>query len=160
MIKPEQFINIADTISKSSKCTRAKVGAVIVKDNRIISTGYNGKPSGWKDDCREGCEGCKYTVHAEVNAITFAAKNGVSTCGSDIYVTLSPCSNCALLIIQAGIDRVYFKELYKSKSSDGIEGIKILLESYVKVYQLNDSGSWYRWFLYEDGNMKLEKGWL
>ena len=77
-----------------------------------------------------------------------------------MYVTLSPCSNCALLIIQAGIDRVYFKELYKSDSSNGIEGIKILLKSYVKVYQLNDSGSWYRWFLYEDGNMKLEKGWL
>lgn len=151
MIKPNQFIDIANTISESSKCTRAKVGAVIVKDNRIISTGYNGKPSGWEDDCREGCEGCKYTVHAEANAITFAAKNGVSTWGSDIYVTLSPCSNCALLIIQAGIKKVYFKELYKSESSNGEDGIKILLGSGVQVYQLDDSGNWSTWFLYEDG---------
>ena len=150
MIKPNQFIDIANTISESSKCTRAKVGAVIVKNNRIISTGYNGKPSGWEDDCREGCEGCKYTVHAEANAITFAAKNGVSTWGSYIYVTLSPCSNCALLIIQAGIDRVYFKELYKSKSSNGEDGIKILLESGVQVYQLSASGDCKIWLLYED----------
>lgn len=150
MIEPNQFIDIANTISESSKCTRAKVGAVIVKNNRIISTGYNGKPSGWEDDCREGCEGCKYTVHAEANAITFAAKNGVSTCGSDIYVTLSPCSNCALLIIQAGIKKVYFKELYKSESSNGEDGIKILLESGVQVYQLNDSGDCKIWLLYED----------
>lgn len=150
MIEPNQFIDIANTISESSKCTRAKVGAVIVKNNRIISTGYNGKPSGWEDDCREGCEGCKYTVHAEANAITFAAKNGVSTWGSYIYVTLSPCSNCALLIIQAGIDRVYFKELYKSESSNGEDGIKILLESGVQVYQLNDSGDCKIWLLYED----------
>ena len=144
MIQPEQFIDIANTISKSSKCTRAKVGAVIVKDNRIISTGYNGKPSGWEDDCKEGCNGCKYTVHAEANAITFAAKNGVSTRGSDIYVTLSPCSNCALLIIQAGIDKVYFKDLYKSESSNGEDGIKILLESGVQVFQLSALGDW--WF--------------
>ena len=152
MIKPEQFLDIAKTISESSKCNRAKVGAVIVKDNRIISTGYNGKPSGWKDDCKIVCGGCKYTIHAEANAITFAAKNGVSTKGSDMYITHAPCANCALLIVQAGIQRIMFRTLYKSESSNGEDGIKILLDSGVEVYQLDSV--WRRW---ENGIIKFRR---
>lgn len=136
MIKPHQFLNIAYEIANSSKCTRLKVGAVIVKDNRIIATGYNGLPSGWDDkSCKPFCEGCKYTIHAEANAISFAAKSGVPTDGSSIYVTAAPCVNCGLLIIQAGIKKVYCRELYKSHSSDGMLGIQMLLDSDIEVYR-------------------------
>ena len=136
MIKKETFLDLARKIGDNSKCCRAKVGAILVKDNRIISTGYNGKPSGWNDKaCSDECNGCKETIHAEINAIIFAAKNGVSTKDCDLYVTHSPCEHCCLSIIQAGIKTVFFEELYVSDSSDGLKGIEMLLKAGIKVFK-------------------------
>lgn len=136
MIKNETFLDLARILGDNSKCCRAKVGAIIVKDNRIISTGYNGKPSGWNDEaCSDGCDGCRETIHAEINAIIFAAKNGMSTKDCTLYVTHSPCQSCCLAIIQAGIKVVFFEELYVSKSSDGEEGIEMLKAAGIKVFK-------------------------
>ena len=136
MIKNKTFMDLARIIGDNSKCCRAKVGAILVKDNRIISTGYNGKPSGWNDEtCSDKCKGCKETIHAEVNAIIFAAKNGMSTKDCVIYVTHSPCQSCCLAIIQAGIKVVFFEELYVSESSDGLDGIRMLKEAGIKVFK-------------------------
>ena len=136
MIENETFLDLAKIIGDNSKCCRAKVGAILVKDNRIISTGYNGKPSGWNDEaCSDECKGCKETIHAEVNAIIFAAKNGMSTKDCVLYVTHSPCQSCCLAIIQAGIKVVFFEELYVSKSSDGEDGIRMLKEAGIKVFK-------------------------
>lgn len=119
------FTEIATLIAKRSTCTRATVGAVIVKHDRIISTGYGGAPSRMPHCITEGCEitspegGCERTVHAEVNAIAFAAKSGISTQDSQMYVTLSPCYNCAKLIINSGITSVFYGSLYRdTRSSD------------------------------------------
>lgn len=136
MIKNETFLDLARKIGDNSKCCRAKVGAILVKDNRIISTGYNGKPSGWNDEaCSGECNGCKETIHAEINTIIFAAKNGMSTKDCILYVTHSPCQSCCLAIIQAGIKVVLFEELYVSKSSDGEEGLKMLKAAGIKVFK-------------------------
>ena len=136
MIKNKTFMDLARIIGDNSKCCRAKVGAILVKDNRIISTGYNGKPSGWNDnDCTGDCKGCKETIHAEINTIIFAAKNGMSTKDCVLYVTHSPCQSCCLAIIQAGIKVIFFEELYVSKSSDGEEGIRMLKEAGIKVFK-------------------------
>lgn len=136
MIKNKTFIDLARVLGDNSKCCRAKVGAVLVKENRIISTGYNGKPSGWDDStCSDGCNGCRETIHAEINAIIFAAKNGMSTKDCRLYVTHSPCQSCCLAIIQAGIKAVFFEELYVSKSSDGEEGIEMLKAAGIKVFK-------------------------
>ena len=136
MIKNETFLDLARILGDNSKCCRAKVGAILVKDNRIISTGYNGKPSGWNDEaCSGECDGCKETIHAETNAIIFAAKNGTSTKDCDLYVTHSPCERCCLAIIQAGIKVVFFEELYVSDSSDGLKGIEMLLKAGIKVFK-------------------------
>lgn len=136
MIKNETFLDLARKIGDNSKCCRAKVGAILVKDNRIISTGYNGKPSGWNDEaCSGECDGCKETIHAEINAIIFAAKNGMSTKDCNLYITHSPCEHCCLAIIQAGIKVVFFEELYVSDSSDGLKGIEMLLKAGIKVFK-------------------------
>lgn len=136
MIENKTFIDLARVLGDNSKCCRAKVGAVLVKENRIISTGYNGKPSGWDDStCSGGCNGCRETIHAEINAIIFAAKNGMSTKDCTLYVTHSPCQSCCLAIIQAGIKVVFFEELYVSKSSDGEEGIEMLKAAGIKVFK-------------------------
>ena len=136
MIKNETFLDLARRMGENSKCCRAKVGAILVKDNRIISTGYNGKPSSWDDStCSDGCNGCRETIHAEINAIIFAAKNGMSTKDCSLYVTYSPCERCCLAIIQAGIKEVFFEELYVSDSSDGLKGIEMLLKSDIKVFK-------------------------
>ena len=136
MIKNETFLDLARKIGDNSKCCRAKVGAILVKDNRIISTGYNGKPSGWNDEaCSGECNGCKETIHAEINAIIFAAKNGMSTKDCVLYITHSPCQHCCLAIIQAGIKVVFFEELYVSDSSDGLKGIEMLLKAGIKVFK-------------------------
>lgn len=156
MIKPHQFINIAYEIAESSKCTRLKVGAVIVKDNRIVGTGYNGLPSDWDDNtCTKPCSGCPHTIHAEANAIAFAAKSGVSTDGASIFITAAPCINCGLLIIQAGIKKVYFRQLYRSISSDGLQGIQMLLDAGIEVYQQNAEGM--TWKTYIEYSSVMEK---
>jgi dCMP deaminase len=119
------FLKLAKDVSERSNCCRRKVGAVIVKDNHIIATGYNGTPAGTTNCFDGGCPRCNHThttgekldeclcVHAEQNAICQAAKHGNAVDGGHIYITCSPCLTCLKLIINAGIKRVVFSEWYK-----------------------------------------------
>jgi len=117
----DQYANIAKIISMRGSCERLQVGCVILKDNRIIATGYNGPLKGEKE-CSEVCDvskPCQRAVHAEQNAICFAAHQGISLEGSTLITTHSPCAHCAALIIQAGINKVYFIEEFRS--TEGLE---------------------------------------
>ena len=115
----EYFMQIAVQVSTRSTCDRKHVGAVIVRDKTILSTGYNGSVRGMPhcDDVGHMMEDghCVATVHAEANAIIQAAKNGTAIDGADIYVTASPCWNCFKLIANSGIKRVYYKEFYRDE---------------------------------------------
>ena len=109
--------------SENSYCTRRKVGAILVKDQMIISDGYNGTPAGFPNVCEDSDNRTyPYVLHAEANAITKVAKSNNSSQGSTLYVTDSPCIECAKLIIQAGIKRVVYSKLYRV--SDGIDLMK------------------------------------
>ena len=181
----KSYLDIAEVWSKNSRARRAKVGAIIVKDNMIISDGFNGTPSGFENDCEEvvscslhenmkdgytcvqecsvpdyspenlsgvtkrliryhfpdDCIDCPhavlktkdYVLHAEANAITKLAKSGNSSDGATLYVTMSPCVECAKLIIQAGIKRVVYREKYRIT-----DGIDLLERANIKVEQIND----------------------
>lgn len=124
-----RYLKMAGIWSENSYCTRRKVGALLVKDKMIISDGYNGTPSGFPNICEDSENRTyPYVLHAEANAITKVAKSHNSSDGSTLYVTDSPCIECAKLIIQAGIKRVVYSKLYRI--ADGIElmksaGIKI-----------------------------------
>lgn len=115
-----RYLRMASIWSENSYCERRKVGALIVKEKMIISDGYNGTPSGFPNVC-ESTEGVTlpYVLHAEANAITKVARSNNSSEGSTLYVTASPCMECSKLIIQAGIKRVVFSELYRI--TDGLE---------------------------------------
>lgn len=112
--KPDILMKTAEVWASASYAQRNKVGCVIARNNRILATGYNGTLPG-EDNCCETAEGTtKDTVaHAEQNALMFCAKNGISTDGCDLYVTLLPCVTCAKLIISAGIRTVYYREEYR-----------------------------------------------
>lgn len=150
--RDEMFMEICQTVAKRSTCLRSKVGALIVKEGRIISMGYNGPVSG-APECealpeieefptvgdflgfREShkntlCEGpgCTRSIHAEANAIIFAAKTGVSVNGCTLYCSMSPCTNCAKLIVNSGIAEVKYKEEYRESW-----GLKFLEKHGVKV---------------------------
>jgi dCMP deaminase len=119
-------MNIAHEVAQRSTCTRAQVGAVIVKEKRILTTGYNGSPRGLPHCSEVGClmenGHCVRTLHAEQNAIIQAALHGVLTEGSTVYVTHQPCFLCAKMIINAGITRiVYDNEYPDDKSRDFLE---------------------------------------
>jgi len=115
----------AENYARLSSATRLKVGAVIVKDNRIISIGYNGMPSGWSNKCETTDELGNMPVtkpevlHAETNAIAKVARSSESSEGATLYTTHAPCMNCAKLIHQAGIARVVWRDAYKT--SDGLK---------------------------------------
>lgn len=125
MNKDKLFIDMAKLIARESKCVSLQVGAVIVKDNRVVSMGYNGTVSGYIN-CNEALDADVYKrddhtewsnaheIHAEMNAILFAAKNGISTDECTLYCTHEPCDQCLKNIIQAGITRVVFNEPYKA----------------------------------------------
>src|SRR5918912_3439453 len=117
----QYFMNIAQVVASRSTCPRKFVGAVIVRDKTILSTGYNGSIRGMPHCSDEGhmMENghCVATIHAEANAILQAAKNGVSIDGADIYTTASPCWNCFKLIANAGIRRIYYGEFYRDERS-------------------------------------------
>lgn len=116
----KSYLEMARIWAGNSYCTRRKVGALIVKDRMIISDGYNGTPSGFENVCEDENGVTKpYVLHAEANAITKVARSGNSSLGATLYVTASPCIECAKLIIQAGISRVVYSEDYRS--SDGLE---------------------------------------
>ena len=119
----KRYIRMASIWAENSYCTRRQVGALIVKNQRIISDGYNGTPSGFENVCEDGNNVTKpYVLHAEANAITKIARSNNSSDGATLYVTASPCIECAKLIIQAGIKRVVYSE--KSRLEDGIELLK------------------------------------
>jgi len=109
--------------SENSYCKRRQVGAILVKDKMIISDGYNGTPSGFENVCEDEQNVTKpYVLHAEANAITKVARSNNSSDGATLYVTSSPCIECAKLIIQAGIRRVVYADSYRL--SDGVELLK------------------------------------
>jgi len=131
--KHVSYLRMASEWSENSCCRRKKVGALIVKDQMIISDGYNGTPSGFNNDC-EDMDGITnwYVLHAEANAITKLAKNASGNSeGATLYVTLSPCTECSKLIIQTGIKRVFYKEEYRD-----IKGLNILKEAGISVSKL------------------------
>ena len=130
------FMEMCKVVEKRSSCLRNVVAAMVVRDRRIISIGYNGKPSGAQHCSVECAEGCFESIHAEANAISFAAKVGISTAGCSMYVTLSPCMNCAKLIIQAGITCVIYERDYREMA-----GIEFLRKNGVEVlkYELLSS---------------------
>lgn len=133
------FMEVAKLTSNLSHARRTKVGAVVTKDNRIISVGFNGVPSGFPNNCEDEMpDGSLVTknivVHAEMNALCFCAKTEIESCGATIYLTLSPCANCALAMIQSGIKRVVYLEQYRDLS-----GIKILEQANIEVEQFQEA---------------------
>ena len=128
------FMNIANEVAKRSTCERAQVGAVIVKEKRILTTGYNGSPRGLPHCSEVGClmdnVHCVRTLHAEQNAIIQAALHGIITEGATIYVTHQPCFLCAKMIINAGLVQiVYDKEYPDDRSREFLEqaGVKLIV---------------------------------
>lgn len=118
--------------AENSYCQRRKVGALMVKDRTIISDGFNGTPAGFENVCENESGVTKsYVLHAEANAITKVARSNNSSEGATLYVTASPCLDCAKLIIQAGIKRVVFDETYRIT-----EGIDLLRRAHVEVSHL------------------------
>ena len=119
----EKYLAMAEVWAGNSYCRRRQVGALLVKDRMIISDGYNGTPSGIENICEDENGVTKpYVLHAEANAISKVAKSGNSSDGATLYVTASPCIECAKLIIQAGIRRVVYKDEYRL--TDGIDLLK------------------------------------
>ena len=117
------YLEMAEVWSRNSYCKRRKVGALLVKDRTIISDGYNGTPSGFENICEDENGVTKpYVLHAEANAITKVAKSGNISEGATLFVTASPCAECAKLIIQAGIRRVVYRDAYRL--TDGIDLLK------------------------------------
>lgn len=115
-----RYLRMAKIWAENSYCRRRQVGAIIVKDSMIISDGFNGTPSGFENICEDDTGHTKpYVLHAEANAITKVARSNNSSEGATLYVTASPCIECAKLIIQAGIRRVVFDEMYRL--CDGID---------------------------------------
>lgn len=116
----QSYLDMAAIWAKNSYCKRRQVGALIVKDRMIISDGYNGTPSGFENICEDESGATKpYVLHAEANAISKVAKSGNSSDGATLFVTASPCMECAKLIIQAGIRRVVYRDEYRL--TDGID---------------------------------------
>ena len=115
----QRYLEMAEIWAKNSYCKRRQVGALLVKDNMIISDGYNGTPSGFENVCEENGVTKPYVLHAEANAISKVAKSGNSSLGATLYVTASPCIECSKLIIQSGITRVVYKDEYRL--TDGVD---------------------------------------
>ncbi|MCK5462254.1 MAG: dCMP deaminase family protein [Bacteroidales bacterium] len=128
-----RYIQMARVWATNSYCKRRQVGALIVKDRMIISDGYNGTPSGFENECEDENNRSKpYVLHAEANAITKVAKSNNSSEGATLYITASPCMDCAKLIIQAGIIRVVYADEYRI-----VDGIELLEKAGIEVVQLS-----------------------
>lgn len=124
-----RYMRMARIWAENSYCKRRQVGALLVKDKMIISDGYNGTPSGFENNCEDDNNvSLPYVLHAEANAITKVARSGNSSDGATLYVTASPCIECAKLIIQAGIRRVVYGEEYRI-----IDGIELLRKAGIEV---------------------------
>ena len=128
-----RYLRMAAIWAENSYCKRRKVGAIIVKNQMIISDGYNGTPSGFENICEDENGVTKpYVLHAEAKAITKVARSSNSSDGATLYVTTSPCIECSKLIIQAGIKRVVFNELYRMH-----DGINLLKRAGVECVQID-----------------------
>ena len=135
-ILDRRYLAMAEIWAQNSYCKRRKVGALLVKDQMIISDGYNGTPAGFENICEDDEGYTKwYVLHAEANAITKVAKSNNSSYGATLYVTTSPCPECSKLIIQAGIKRVVFKELYRNT-----EGLDLLRRAGIEVVHIPEIG--------------------
>ena len=129
----KRYIRMAQIWAENSYCNRRKVGALIVKDKMIISDGYNGTPAGFENICEDENGLTKpYVLHAEANAITKIACSSNSSKGATMYVTTSPCIECAKLIIQAGIKRVIYSEKYRLE-----DGLDLLRRANIEVVYIN-----------------------
>lgn len=144
MLSDQNFINIATELAKASKCVSKQVGAVIVKDGRILSTGYNGTPAGYINCCEywagkytsEHHDWSKtYEIHAEMNAIIWAARKGISIEDATIYVTLEPCSECSKNLIASGIKKIVYAKPYEHTHSDTIS--KFIIDNGVSIEKLS-----------------------
>lgn len=125
----QRYLEMARIWAKNSYCARRKVGALIVKDRMIISDGYNGTPAGFANVCEdEEGKTFPFVLHAEANAISKVAKSNNSSQGATLYITASPCVECSKLIIQAGIIRVVYIDLYHNT-----DGIDLLLKAGIQV---------------------------
>jgi dCMP deaminase len=141
----QAFMKTAQTFAELSHARRLKVGCIIVKDDRIISIGYNGMPAGWDNNCEHEMkwpngeirflETKQEVLHAETNAIAKLAKSNESGEGATLFLTHSPCIECAKLIYQSGIKTVYYNADYRNDS-----GIKFLLQSGIDVVKLHIEG--------------------
>jgi dCMP deaminase len=137
----EAYMKTAETFAELSSARRLHVGAIVVKDDRIISIGYNGTPSGWDNNCEEELKwpngeirhlkSKPEVLHAETNAIAKLARSTESGLGASLFVTHAPCLDCAKLVYQSGINSVYYRESYRSD-----DGINFLLQAGVGVSKL------------------------
>ncbi len=129
-----RYMRMARIWAENSYCIRRKVGALLVKDKMIISDGYNGTPSGFENNCEDAQNiSLPYVLHAEANAITKVARSSNSSEGATLYVTASPCMECAKLIIQSGIKRVVYGEKYRI-----MDGIELLQRAGIEVLFLKE----------------------
>ena len=123
------YMKMARTWAENSYCKRRQVGALLVSNNMIISDGYNGTPSGFENNCEDPQNvSYPYVLHAEANAITKVARSNNSSNGVTLYVTASPCMECAKLIIQSGIQRVVYCETYRL-----MDGVELLQKAGIQV---------------------------
>lgn len=128
----KRYLRMTSIWAENSYCRRRKVGALLVKDKMIISDGFNGTPAGFENVCEDEDGLTKpYVLHAEANAITKVARSNNSSDGATLYVTASPCMECAKLIIQAGIRRVVYNELYRITT-----GIELLRRAGIECVHL------------------------
>lgn len=142
--RDELFMEVAQLVSLRGTCPRKQVGAVIVRENRIISIGYNGAPQGMPHCTKMGCggeirgyygektgnfpNGCTRAIHAEMNAIAFAARQGAPTDDATMYSTCATCANCAALLVSSGITKFIYRELYRDPA-----GINLLSDAEVEI---------------------------
>jgi dCMP deaminase len=138
----QAYMKTAETFAELSHARRLHVGAIVVKDDRIISIGYNGMPAGWDNDCEDTIQHSDDTVilkskpevlHAETNAIAKLAKSTESGLDATMFITHSPCLDCAKLIFQSGISSVFYRDSYRSE-----DGIQFLTKSGVTVEKVNE----------------------
>jgi dCMP deaminase len=136
------YMKTAEIFAELSHARRLHVGAIVVKDDRIISIGYNGMPAGWDNNCEDTIQHSDDTttlktkpevLHAETNAIAKLARSSESGLDSDLFVTHSPCLDCAKIIYQSGIRRVYFGSAYRDNS-----GVDFLRKSGIEVYHVEE----------------------
>ena len=134
----QAYMEVVKIFANLSSAQRLKVGAIVVKDDRIISIGYNGMPSGWDNNCENVLEDGSLkskpeVLHAETNAITKLARSAESGDGASIFITHAPCLNCAKLIYQSGISTVYYETEYRAT-----EGVEFLEKSGILVEQVRN----------------------